>query len=155
MGEGLKNWVYGFNHMRLKGYIFGVLALVTLDGCIVPKKKPLIKPVTVRKAKRIKTVVAIPQEKIAKLAGSGSKLSLVGALDNDDKEIVTRTVQEALERGHPLHWENPSSGNHGSVKSISDSTKDCRTYVHSLTVGDETEVAAERACRQPDGTWTI
>ncbi|MGE0754683.1 MAG: RT0821/Lpp0805 family surface protein [Alphaproteobacteria bacterium] len=103
---------------------------------------------------------------VATVAGTllGAYLgSEIGAsMDRADVAYYNQTSQRALETGQPgtaFPWENPQSGNYGTItpnKYYQNSYGDyCREYSQSITVGGRTEKAYGTACRQPDGTWKI
>ena len=112
---------------------------------------------------------------IAALAGGGTG-AIVGAtlggallggfignrLDARDKQMATQAAQKAFESsqtGKPTLWNNPDSGNSGSITptrtyELANSTY-CREYHQTITVSGEQHQAYGTACRQPDGTWKI
>ncbi len=87
----------------------------------------------------------------------------VGAsLDNADRMMYNNTSQRALETAQPgqtLPWNNPQSGNSGSItpKTYYQNAQGeyCREYNQTIKVGGKTEQGYGTACRQPDGTWKI
>jgi surface antigen len=112
---------------------------------------------------------------IAALAGGGPG-AIVGAavggaliggyvghqLDNRDKQLAAQAAQRAFEQnqaGQPSVWNNPDSGNSGSITPTKTyqlaSGQYCRQYQQTIVVGGEQQQAYGTACRQPDGTWQI
>lgn len=87
----------------------------------------------------------------------------IGAsLDRADRLYANRSRQQALETvptGESTTWNNPDSGNHGSITPTRTyqmaGGRYCREFQHAVTVGGNTEMAYGNACRQPDGTWRI
>ncbi len=84
------------------------------------------------------------------------------SLDRADRLAMQRTTQRTLESapvGKTSTWENPDSGNYGSVTPRKTWRQDdgtyCREFTQTITVGGRTEEAYGTACRQPDGTWKI
>ena len=84
------------------------------------------------------------------------------SLDRADRLAMQRTTQRTLESapvGKTSTWENPDSGNYGSVTPQKTWRQDdgtyCREFTQTITVGGRTEEAYGTACRQPDGTWKI
>jgi surface antigen len=61
--------------------------------------------------------------------------------------------------GETINWNNPDSGNYGTVTPVRDGTSSsgdyCREFQQTVTVGGSTEQAYGTACRQPDGSWRI
>ena len=84
------------------------------------------------------------------------------SLDRADRVAIQQTMQQSLETaptGATSTWQNPDSGNSGSITptdtfSQSDGTN-CREFSQTVTVGARTEEAYGTACRQPDGSWKI
>lgn len=112
---------------------------------------------------------------LAAIAGGGAGWIVGGALmggllggvignrlDARDKQLATQAAQKAFEQnrtGQPSAWNNPDSGNSGSitpVKTYQLATGEyCREYQQTITVGGEKHQAYGTACRQADGTWKI
>jgi surface antigen len=61
--------------------------------------------------------------------------------------------------GETITWNNPDTGNHGSVKATKDGTSSsgqyCREFQQTVTIGGKTEDAYGTACRQPDSSWQV
>lgn len=61
--------------------------------------------------------------------------------------------------GEAITWNNPESGNSGSVTPVRDgkdtSGRYCREYQQTIYVGGQQETGYGVACQQPDGTWEI
>jgi surface antigen len=112
---------------------------------------------------------------IAAAAGGGAGAIVGGALggaliggfvghklDDRDKRLATQAAQQAFENnqsGQPSVWNNPDTGNSGSVTptrtyQLANGTY-CREYHQTIVVGGQQERAYGTACRQPDGTWQI
>jgi surface antigen len=112
---------------------------------------------------------------IAALAGGGAGAivgstlggALIGGfvgnrLDARDKRMANEAAQKAFESsqsGQPTVWDNPDTGNSGSITptrtyQLANGTY-CREYHQTITVSGEQHQAYGTACRQPDGTWKI
>lgn len=104
-----------------------------------------------------------------KLAATGAGV-LIGALigsrigkglDDADKANADRAINKAHNAplGETIAWNNPRSGNSGTVTPVRDGTSSsgayCREFQQTVTVGGETKDAYGTACRQPDGSWQI
>ena len=84
------------------------------------------------------------------------------SLDRADRVALQQTTQQSLETapvGTTSSWQNPDSGNSGTVTPAntfqnSDGTY-CREFSQTVTVGGRTEEGYGTACRQPDGSWKI
>ena len=84
------------------------------------------------------------------------------SLDKADLAYMSQSQQQALESapsGAEQTWENPDSGNSGSIVvqpavQLADGTY-CRDFQQTVSAGGQTETANGRGCRQPDGEWTV
>ena len=83
-------------------------------------------------------------------------------LDNKDKEMAAQAAARAFERnrtGQPSSWQNPDSGNSGTITPTktyqAGDGQYCREYQQTVTIGGEQHQAYGTACRQPDGSWQI
>ena len=95
------------------------------------------------------------------LAGS----SIGRQLDERDRLLMSRSTQRTLERGKTnvaSKWVNPDTGNRGTITprrnyrvQRGSTTRYCREFQQTITVGGKTERAFGRACRQTDGSWRI
>jgi surface antigen len=84
------------------------------------------------------------------------------ALDQKDKEMAQQAAQQAFENsrsGESSAWQNPDSGNSGSITPTqtyqTPSGQYCREYEQDIVVGGEPQKSYGTACRQPDGSWKI
>jgi len=101
------------------------------------------------------------------IVGAGLGGALIGGfvgnrLDNRDKRMASEAAQRAFENnqaGQPTVWQNPDSGNSGSITPTRTyelaNGQYCREYHQTIVVGGQQEKAYGTACRQPDGTWQI
>ena len=99
--------------------------------------------------------------------GAGVLLgTLVGSevgrsLDKADMAYANQSWQQAHSApvGETISWNNPDSGNYGSVTSTRDgyssSGRYCREYQQTVVVGGREETAYGQACQQPNGDWEI
>jgi len=83
-------------------------------------------------------------------------------LDEHDRLKMERTTQAALEHtrsGTVSSWQNPDSGNSGTVMPVRTFQQadgaNCRDFEQTIVVGGETRQATGTACRQADGSWRI
>ncbi len=104
-----------------------------------------------------------------KLAATGAGVflgALIGnqigkGLDDVDRMKMDRANYKAKSApvGESIAWNNPSTGNSGTVTPVRDGTSSsgeyCREFQQTVTVGGKTEQAYGTACRQPDGSWRI
>ncbi len=80
-------------------------------------------------------------------------------------EVDRMKANQAIKRAHTapigetITWNNPDSGNSGTVTPMRDGTSGsgayCREFQQTVTIGGRTEQAFGTACRQPDGSWQI
>lgn len=84
------------------------------------------------------------------------------SLDIVDKQMMTQTSVTAFEKmpsGVSSTWNNPDSGNGGSVTPTrtyqTNTGMYCREYQTTVNVGGQVQNAYGTACRQPDGSWNI
>lgn len=83
------------------------------------------------------------------------------SLDRADRQYMAQANYEAQSApiGEPISWNNPESGNSGSVVPTRDgysaSGRYCREYQQTIYVGGREESAYGTACQQPDGSWEI
>ncbi len=87
--------------------------------------------------------------------------SIGNALDQKDKQMAQEAAQRAFENsrtGEASAWQNPDSGNSGSVTPTrtyqTPAGQYCREYEQDIVVGGKVEKTTGTACRQADGTWT-
>lgn len=79
-----------------------------------------------------------------------------------DKEMAGATTHDTLENaptGQTSTWNNPDSGNSGSV-TVTDTYQkadgtNCRNFSQTVNAGGETETGTGTACRNTDGTWQV
>lgn len=89
--------------------------------------------------------------------------SQVGAsLDRADEMYATHAGQTAFETvpsGQTVAWNNPDSGNSGTITPTRTYEpapgQYCREYQQTVIVGGEEQSSYGTACRMPDGAWKI
>ena len=99
---------------------------------------------------------------IGALAGAYVGSEVGKSLDRADRKAMEQSTQTALEN-NPTHqtaeWNNPDSGNKGTVTPTrtyqTAEGKNCREYQQTVTIDGKTERAYGTACREPDGSWRI
>ncbi len=84
------------------------------------------------------------------------------SLDRADQQYAHQAGQRAFESapsGQPVAWNNPDSGNSGTVTPTrtyeAAPGQFCREYQTSVNIGGQIEQAYGTACRQPDGSWKV
>ena len=82
-------------------------------------------------------------------------------MDEQDRMRADEAVNEAHSApiGETIVWNNPDSGNTGTVTPVRDGNSTsglyCREFQQTVTINGRTETAYGTACREPDGTWRI
>src|SRR5262245_57876658 len=101
------------------------------------------------------------------IVGAGLGGALIGGLignrlDARDKRMANAAAQQAFENnqaGQTSVWNNPDSGNSGSITPTRTyelaNGQYCRSYKQTIIIGGEPQPSYGTACRQPDGTWQI
>ncbi len=84
------------------------------------------------------------------------------SLDKADRAFMKRNTQKSLEHsrtGTTSSWNNPDSGNSGTVTPTQTFQKAngqyCREFEQTVYVDGKEQTALGRACREPDGSWKI
>jgi surface antigen len=83
------------------------------------------------------------------------------SLDSADRAAMSNANSRAntAKLGEAVSWNNPQTGNSGTVTPIRDGTTKsgayCREYQQTITVAGKTEKAYGTACRGADGQWKI
>jgi surface antigen len=82
-------------------------------------------------------------------------------LDDRDKQMAAAAAQRAFENGRTgeaVAWQNPDSGNSGSITPTQTyqiaNGQYCRRYTQDITIGGEQHETYGTACREPDGSWS-
>lgn len=98
----------------------------------------------------------------AALAGGLVGGAIGHRLDQKDKQMAAEAAQRAFEvnqSGQPSVWNNPDSGNHGTVTPTHTyqlaTGQYCREYTQDIWIGNEKHQTYGTACRQADGSWQI
>jgi surface antigen len=83
------------------------------------------------------------------------------SLDAADRAAADRAQSRAYAApvGERITWNNPNSGNSGTIVPTREGTSSsgayCREFQNTIIVGGKTEQAYGTACRQPDGSWKV
>ena len=99
---------------------------------------------------------------VGTLAGAWLGGEVGKSLDKADQAYLERSTRESLEyskNGTALSWNNPDSGNSGSVTPKQTFQRAdgqfCREFEQTVNVAGKKDTAVGRACREPDGSWKI
>lgn len=82
-------------------------------------------------------------------------------LDEADRIRANEAINRAhsAQIGQTITWNNPQSGNYGTVTPTREGTSStgayCREFQQTIVVGGKSQQGYGTACRQPDGTWQI
>jgi surface antigen len=91
------------------------------------------------------------------LAGS----EIGGSLDKADVAYAQRATTQAYTApiGQTIRWNNPDSGNYGTITPTRSGTDNggrvCREYTQTIYVGGKQQSGYGTACQQTDGTWRV
>jgi surface antigen len=83
------------------------------------------------------------------------------SLDKADMAYANQAQSKAYAApvGESITWNNPQSGNSGTITPVRDgyasSGRYCREYQQEVTVGGKRQSAYGTACQKPDGSWEI
>ena len=92
------------------------------------------------------------------LLGAAIGNNIGQSLDRADQNYLGNASYRAFETGYPQRWNNPDSGNYGTVEpgqGYQSRGRYCREYQQTVYIGGRPEKAYGTACRQPDGSWQI
>jgi surface antigen len=98
---------------------------------------------------------------VGTLLGAFIGREIGSSLDKADQQYADRAAAQAYSApiGQRITWNNPQSGNQGTIVPIRDGYVDsgayCREFQQTIVVVGHTEQAHGTACRQPDGSWKI
>lgn len=98
---------------------------------------------------------------VGTMAGAFIGNQIGAGLDKADQAQMVQAEQKAHQApiGQTISWNNPDTGNHGSVTPTRDGTASngqyCREYQQKVVVDGKEQNAYGTACRQPDGSWKI
>lgn len=98
---------------------------------------------------------------VGTLAGAMIGQNIGQSLDRADRAAIDRAEHRATtaDLGETITWNNPESGNRGTVTPVRDGrdSKDryCREFRQTIEIGGKLEEGYGTACRRPDGSWQI
>ena len=103
----------------------------------------------------------LAQSGVGTLLGAFIGKEIGGSLDKADAQQAETAAKRAyaVPVGERIFWNNPQSGNSGTITSTREGYNSvgtyCREYQQTVTVGRTTELAYGTACKQADGAWKI
>lgn len=83
------------------------------------------------------------------------------SLDRADQAAASQAYNQAYAApvGQTVRWNNPQSGNNGTITTTRDGYSQsgyyCREFQQTITIGGRTQQGVGTACQNPDGTWQI
>ncbi len=83
------------------------------------------------------------------------------SMDEVDRMRAEQAYNQAATApiGQTIAWDNPNTGNSGTVVAVREGTKNtgeyCREFQQTVVIGGQQEDAYGVACRRPDGSWEI
>ncbi|WP_373086932.1 RT0821/Lpp0805 family surface protein [Sneathiella sp.] len=98
---------------------------------------------------------------VGTLAGAMIGREVGKSLDAADRAQIDRAENQATTApiGQTINWNNPDSGNSGSITPVRDGNaldgRYCREFQQTVEIGGKLEKGYGTACRQPDGSWQI
>ncbi len=99
---------------------------------------------------------------VGTLAGALIGNEIGKSLDRADRLAMAQAEQRAHTApvGEKIVWNNPDSGNYGSVTPIRDgrnaqTSAYCREYQTTVVIDGREQSAFGTACQQPDGSWKV
>ncbi|MAZ03760.1 MAG: hypothetical protein CMN56_11545 [Sneathiella sp.] len=98
---------------------------------------------------------------VGTLAGAMIGSEVGKTLDEADRAAIDRAEKQATTApmGQTITWNNPDSGNSGSITPVRDGNhvdgRYCREFQQTVEIGGKLEKGYGTACRQPDGSWQI
>ncbi|MFQ6016922.1 MAG: RT0821/Lpp0805 family surface protein [Kiloniellaceae bacterium] len=104
--------------------------------------------------------------KLAATAAGALLGALIGSeigrtMDEVDRMKAQQAYTQATTApiGQQITWQNPDTGNYGTVTPTREGTTPtgeyCREFQQTVVIGGKTEDAYGIACRRPDGSWEI
>ena len=149
-------------HQGVWGLLFGLMILIV--GCeTTPGPKATVGGLGGAAAGGL--LAAAMGGNTATMIGGAVTGGVIGAvigdqLDRKDRDEAYRAVQRALETAPantPVDWQNPDSGNYGTVIPKSTHVNDegyyCREFQQMIMLDGMQHQAFGTACRDADGTW--
>lgn len=98
---------------------------------------------------------------IGTLLGAFAGSEIGASLDRADQAAAGQAMNQAYAApvGQTISWNNPQSGNNGTITTTRDGYSQagayCREFQQNIVVGGRTQTAYGTACQAQDGTWQI
>ena len=96
------------------------------------------------------------------IVGGALGAAMTRNLNCEDRSYAYKAYYDGFNSGRPnstYRWRNPNNGHYGNFRVVSyindpDGFR-CANYSQEIFIQGRPQTNAGRACRQPDGTWTI
>jgi len=105
---------------------------------------------------------AVAGAMIGTFAGAVIGNEIGRSMDQADRAAYQDAATQAQSApvGETITWNNPESGNYGSITPTREGTHRetgayCREYQQEIVIGGKVQQGYGQACRQPDGSWKI
>jgi len=96
---------------------------------------------------------------IGAVLGALAGREIARSMSEADQQRAYSAERTAVARNESITWNNPETGNRGTIEPVRTYTNDagnlCREYTHSVYINGRPETARGTACRQDDGTWRL
>ena len=134
--------------MKLDRFDHTILSVLQADGRIS----------NVDLADRAKLSESACLRRVRALEASGLIKGYVAQVDQAKaQQAYTQATTAPI--GQQITWNNPNSGNSGTVTPTRDGTSNtgqyCREFQQTVVIGGREEQAFGTACRKPDGSWEV
>ena len=113
---------------------------------------------TIRRLSRSSAVAGV----IALVVSGGITTPARAVTDFEDISVIVEVLNRVLEferTGTVVPWENPKTGNSGTIMPIEtilgDDGTPCRVYERTYVSGDQSKVVKGKACRSNAGVWKV
>lgn len=153
--------------MKIKAVIAAIMITFTLAACSQGNQKQTIGTITGAAAGGLLGAqVGSGSGRVAATAAGALIGALIGSeigrsMDEVDRMKAEQAYTQATSApiGQEITWNNPDSGNYGTVTPTREGTSSagnyCREFQQTVVIGGKQEQAYGVACRQPDGSWEI
>lgn len=96
---------------------------------------------------------------VGAVLGALAGRELAKSMSTTDQDRAVRAEQTAVARNESITWNNPDTGNRGTIEPTRTYTNSngntCREYNHTVYINGRAETARGTACREDDGTWRL
>jgi surface antigen len=153
--------------MKIKAVIAAAMIALSVAACSQNGNKQTIGTITGAAAGGLLGAqVGGGTGRVAATAAGALIGALIGSeigrsMDEVDRMKAERAYTQATSApiGQEITWNNPDTGNYGTVTPTREGTSSsgnyCREFQQTVVIGGKQEQAYGVACRQPDGSWEV